>query len=302
MNTIENMMNNNAVTAMSRKAAPAVVSAIRTASLKTGVNFAYLMEKAAAESGFNAKAKSGSSSASGLFQFIESTWLRMVKAYGHKFGMGDLAQHIDNRGRVSDPAMRKEILALRNDPEKAAMMAAQLDAENRQYLQRRTDGPIGATELYLAHFLGAGGAAGFLNAMKKNPLAAASDIFPQAANANRNVFYDPKTGEPRTLAGVYDFFARKFSISNGDKAQAVVQAEEKESQTAGQELALDVLQQQDASSWIHENRKSALNILSTPDSRYRGTRPSFAPSLPTPPVVNPVQVMVMASLHDKLAR
>ncbi|MBI4031735.1 MAG: transglycosylase SLT domain-containing protein [Proteobacteria bacterium] len=191
-----------------------MVNAIKTAAARTGVNFAYLLEQAAAESGFDAHAGSKTSSAKGLYQFIESTWLNMVKKYGPGHGMGKYAQMIGADGRVSDPQARREILDLRNDPEKASLLAAEFASENRDYLVQKAgmkSEEVGSVELYLAHFLGAGSAAGFLKAMKENPMANAADIFPRAANANRNVFYDRETGEGRTLAGVYDFFAKKFS-------------------------------------------------------------------------------------------
>lgn len=211
---MNNIIDNNALASLTRRAAPQIVSAIKQASARTGVNFAYLMEQAAAESSFNAKAEAKTSSAAGLYQFIESTWLGMVKKYGHKHGMGALAGKISAEGKVADTAARQEILALRKDPEKAALLAAEFAAENKRYLERHVGGEIGATELYFAHFMGAAGAAGFLNTLKENPLQTAADLFPREARANHNVFYDSKTGAARSLAGVYEFFAGKFKASN----------------------------------------------------------------------------------------
>lgn len=209
----EKSIDNSVLSSLMQKAGARVTSAIKTASSKTGVDFAYLMEKAAAESSFDTKAQSKTSSATGLFQFIESTWLGMVKNHGEKYGLGDYAAQISDQCRVSDPALRKEILELRKDPEIASLLAAEFAAGNKDYLEDNLGadyGEIGSTELYFAHFMGAGGAKAFLSALKENPLATAADLFPKAANANRNVFYDRKTGEPRTLAAVYDFFDRKF--------------------------------------------------------------------------------------------
>lgn len=191
-----------------------VVNAVKKASQKTGVDFAFLMEKASAESGFNPKAKAKSSSATGLFQFIEDTWLSMVKRHGDRFGLGKYADEIEMKnGRccVEDGAMRKKILALRNDPEISALMAGAYTAENTAFLEKNTDCEIGTTEMYLAHFMGAGGAAKFLNCRDYDGDAVAARLFPQQARANKSVFYDRATGKPRTLDQIYNMFDKKFS-------------------------------------------------------------------------------------------
>ena len=59
--------------------------------------------------------------------------------------------------------------------------------------------------------MGAGGASAFLSQFKKNPLSIGADLFPKEARANKNVFYDSKTGAPKTLGQIYDFFDKKFS-------------------------------------------------------------------------------------------
>jgi hypothetical protein len=203
---------NNALAQLAQRAGPQTTAAIRTASLKTGVDFAYMMEKAAAESSFDTDAKARTSSASGLYQFIESTWLQMVERYGDRHGLGHYADQIDDRGRVADPALRREILALRNDPELAALMAGEFASENKRSLIANgiPSDKIGPTELYLAHFLGAGAAGEFIKSMHENPLTAAADIFPRAAKANKNVFYNANTQQAKSLGDVYAFFDKKF--------------------------------------------------------------------------------------------
>ncbi|MCB9988411.1 MAG: flagellar biosynthesis protein FlgJ [Rhodospirillales bacterium] len=216
MSLSENIINNNALAALTRQAAPQVISAIKTASAKTGVDFAYLVEQAAAESGFKAGIKSTTSSATGLYQFIESTWLNMVEKYGDKYGLGDLASRIKGGEHKQNAALKQEILDLRKDPKTASVMAAEFAAENQRYMESQGVKDIGSVELYLAHFMGAGSATAFLKANEDAPLQTAADLFPKAARANRNVFYDSKTGQARTLAGVYDFFAKKFEASTGN--------------------------------------------------------------------------------------
>lgn len=205
-------------------ASPRVISAVETAANKTGADFSFLMDKAATESGFNPAAKAKTSSATGLFQFIESTWLRMVKEYGPRHGLGALAGKIEEKdGRlcVDDCDAKAKILNLRKNPEIAALMAGEFSANNRDFLEAHTDGPVGATEMYLAHFMGANGAAKFLNSREENGDVAAFKIFPKEARANKNVFFDAGTGRPRTLDGVYDFFNDKF---NNEAAPALASA------------------------------------------------------------------------------
>ncbi len=189
------------------------VQAIQQASARTGVDFAYLMHKASVESSFNPQAKAKTSSATGLYQFTENTWLDMMDRHAASYGMADVAEVIqrDGNGRpmVADKAARQQILALRNSPQVSAVMAAELAAENAEALQAKVGGKIGATEMYMAHFLGAGGAGEFLQALKANPNAPAARLLPEAAAANHNVFYT-SGGRARTVGEIYASFANKF--------------------------------------------------------------------------------------------
>lgn len=217
MNNLTNSLQIRTLDGTATRAPAHIVRAIETASTETGVDFSYLLKQASVESSFKADAKSKSSSATGLYQFIDSTWLDMMDRYGEDFG-------IDTEGKS-----RKEILALRKDPETASFMAAAFASENEKSLNTNWGGDVGATELYFAHFMGANGAASFLNARDENPLQTAADIFPKAAKANRNVFYDRETGNARTLEQVYQFFAAKFAPAESqetqDKAVAVAKAQ-----------------------------------------------------------------------------
>ncbi|MCB1557182.1 MAG: lytic transglycosylase domain-containing protein [Alphaproteobacteria bacterium] len=219
MPTAQNSLNINSVAALAKQAAPDVLSAIKQASARTGVDFAYLVKQAATESSFKPEIQSKTSSATGLYQFIEGTWLSMVEKHGAKYGLGDFAEKIKNGTHKQNPRLKQEILDLRKDPQKAALLAAEFAAENRRYMAGQGIEDIGATELYLAHFMGAGGATAFLKAQRDNPLQNAADLFPKAAQVNRNVFYDPQTGRSRTLAGVYDLFAKKFDDQSQEPPQ-----------------------------------------------------------------------------------
>jgi hypothetical protein len=191
-----------------------VVGAIRQASAESGVDFSYLLQKASTESGLNPNARAATSSASGLFQFIDQTWMTEIAEHGAQYGLKDeaFAVSFDTSGRahIDDPAMRREIMNLKNDPRVAAEMAAEFTKDNQAALQQSVGGRIGSTELYLAHFLGAGGAAKFLQAYRRNPGGSAEAILPEAADANEAVFYHAD-GSARSLGEIYNRFAAKFS-------------------------------------------------------------------------------------------
>ena len=105
--------------------------------------------------------------------------------------------------------MAESDFSLRQDPQISAEMAGELDKENGASLKASVGGKIGSTELYLAHFLGAGGAGEFLNTLHDDPSAKAANILPEAAAANPSVFYGAD-GQPRSVAQIYQHFAKKF--------------------------------------------------------------------------------------------
>jgi hypothetical protein len=193
-----------------------VGAAISQAAASTGVDFGYLLGQARIESGFNPNARARTSSATGLYQFIEQTWLGTVKQHGAQHGLGWAANAIqrgaNGRYSVADPATRRAILDLRRDPQAAASMAAEFASDNQSHLEGKLGRPVESVDLYLAHFLGAGGAAKFLRAHDANPDAPAASILPAAARANRWVFYN-KDGTARSFAEIRERFAAKLGGS-----------------------------------------------------------------------------------------
>jgi hypothetical protein len=176
------------------RAAAAVLPAIERAAERTGVDFTALFETARVESGFNPAAKARTSSATGLFQFLDSTWLAMLDRHGAKHGIA--------------ANTRTQALELRKDPAVASLMAAEFMAENGRAIEGAIGRAANTVDLYLAHFLGAGGATRFLGALADDPGASAASLFPKAAAANRSIFFGG--GGPRTLEQVYGHFADKL--------------------------------------------------------------------------------------------
>jgi hypothetical protein len=226
-----------------------VQSAIQRASYKTGVDFSYLLGQAQVESSLNPTAKAPTSSASGLYQFIEQSWLGTLKKHGAAHGLGQVADAISQgpsgRYHVSNPAMRGYVLKLRNNPEIASLMAAEHAADNKAALEATLGREAGGADLYMAHFLGIGGAKKFLSALQRNPGAAAAQLFPAAAASNRNIFFG-EGGRMRSVGEIYDRFAAKLErgaqLAAGGKPLPPLAAPGK---TMDAQLQLAVIEQQD---------------------------------------------------------
>lgn len=167
-----------------------VFAALRNASAKTGVGFDYLVKTAQRESNFDPNAKAGSSSATGLFQFTDSTWMNMLERYGPQHG-------VSTEGKT-----RSELLELRKDAKLSSVMAGELAGENAKILQKKLGRPATSAELYAAHFMGPSDAARMIEAARNNRPGAASEMFPSAALANHNVFHG-KDGASLTSAQLY---------------------------------------------------------------------------------------------------
>ena len=134
-----------------------VQGAIARAATRTGVDFDYLLAQARLESGLDPSAKAQTSSATGLYQFIDSTWLRTLDRHGAKHGMDWADAAIGPGGRVTDAATRNHLLSLRYDADTSSLMAAELTRENAEGLRTTLGREPQPAELYLAHFLGLGG-------------------------------------------------------------------------------------------------------------------------------------------------
>lgn len=177
-----------------------VMAALKAAARSTGVGFDYLVKTAQRESNFDPNAKAGTSSATGLFQFTDATWMSMLERYGAKHGVA-----VDGRSRA-------ELLALRKDAKLSSVMAGELAGENAKILQKKLGREATSAELYAAHFMGPSDAARLVQAARANTAGDAADMFPSAAKANANVFRG-KDGKDLTAAQLY---VRLTGVAIGD--------------------------------------------------------------------------------------
>lgn len=170
------------------KGKEAIDALLNDVSSKTGVDANTLKTFAAIESGMNPNAKAPTSSASGLFQFIKSTWDTMLNKYGSKYGLSSNVSPFD--------------------PTANALMGAEYIKENKAAISS-VKKDVNTTDLYLAHFLGAGGARQFFSAPQS---ANAAQMMPQAASANRSIFFT-KNGQARSIREVYELMQQKVGRS-----------------------------------------------------------------------------------------
>jgi hypothetical protein len=191
-----------------------VAGAIKQAASSTGVSFEYMLTTAKMESDFNPTAGAATSSARGLYQFIEQTWLGTVKEAGGQLGYGQFSDAISKTSSgeytVSDPNLRRSIMKLRDDPVASSAMAAILTQSNSFQLTGKIGRRPTDAELYMAHFLGTGGAAKLISEAGDNPQASAVRMFPNAAAANRPIFYD-RTGKGRSVSEVYSVLSTRYA-------------------------------------------------------------------------------------------
>ncbi|GAM99116.1 flagellar protein FlgJ [alpha proteobacterium U9-1i] len=196
---------------------------IDAAARVTGASPTYLRRVMGHESGGVADARNPKSSATGHFQFIDQTWLSMMRQYGARYGAGDLAEQITtSRGgtlKVNDGATRDRIMALRSNPQWAALMGAHFTEANVATLRGALGRPVTDGEVYLAHFLGPADAVSLINAAQSrhNATAPAIEFVGRGAaqrerilETNREVFVD-RRGRLRSARDLYVYQTRNFT-------------------------------------------------------------------------------------------
>src|SRR5689334_9077627 len=198
-----------------------IAGSIKQAASATGASFEYLLATAKMESNFNPKAAASTSSARGLFQFIDQTWLGTVKEAGSQLGYRKYADAITKNPSgsysVSDPTARAAIMKLRDDPQAASAMAGVLTQSNSFKLTGKIGRRPTDAELYMAHFMGVGGAGKLISSAEDNPNASAARLFPNAAAANRSIFYEKGSGRARSVSEVYSVLTSRYTAAANAK-------------------------------------------------------------------------------------
>ena len=186
-----------------------LVETILRAADVTGVDPTYMMALADKESSFLTDNKASTSSAEGLFQFVEKTWLEMIRDFGAKYGMEFAAasvETVDGQPAVESDSIKEWVLGLRRNPYLSALMAAEMLKRDKAKIERRLGRALNRSELYLMHFLGAQSAGKLLELVSGKPKQSAPRVFPQAARANKSLFFarDKRKTRHLTVAEVYN--------------------------------------------------------------------------------------------------
>jgi hypothetical protein len=207
--------------AAERAVSPTLTEAVRSASRLAGVRFSSLLSQLAHESGLQLDARNPASTATGPAQFLEATWLDMLRRHGAAFGLGDAARQIvvrDGKADVADPNLKTALLALRADPHLAAAMAARYLAAVRRDLAKLLARRPSDVEMRMGYLLGAGGAAQLIAAARATPRKPATEILPEAARANATLFHD-EAGGPLDAAACVAQIGRLLSAQDAWSAQ-----------------------------------------------------------------------------------
>lgn len=146
---------------------------------------------ASIESNFDYLVKATTSSATGWFQHLDKTWDDILKMTFSKYGLKD-----------------NSVRQMRKDPRANGLMGAELLKDNARVLRAALGREPTDTELYVAHFFGAGAAKSFLTA---NRTALGNKLFPKQAAANVGIFYQRDKVTPLTIAEIMAVFEKKVS-------------------------------------------------------------------------------------------
>ena len=194
-----------------------IVETIVKAAHETNTDPVLLMAIADKESSFSTGVEARTSSAMGLFQFVDSTWLKSVRDFGAKHGLAKEASDIvgpPERPSVTDPAERAHILDLRRDPYLSAVLAAEMLKRDGGKIAERIGRGLTGGETYLAHFLGPDDAEKFMEKVVGQPQYMAAALLPRPAHANTSIFYARagRRSKELSVAAVHDKFEEMMGM------------------------------------------------------------------------------------------
>lgn len=170
-----------------------IINIITEEANRYGIDPQIMVTMARNESGLNPNIVNESTNATGLFQFLPSTWRGSDKGIG-------MVQKYSNEGLTLEGI---------SDPRQNARAAA-LYLREHQNAFNNAGIPINGTSLYMGNFLGTQGALDFFSNLQSNPNQSAASIFPKAASKNEAIFYT--NGRERSLQEVYDLMGKKMGI------------------------------------------------------------------------------------------
>ncbi|UMY18830.1 transglycosylase SLT domain-containing protein [Methylobacterium organophilum] len=190
-----------------------------------------LMAVADKESSFITAVQAKTSSATGLYQFIERTWLSVVRDFGAQHGLAAEAALVtsdaNDKPVIADPGERARVLELRRDPYLSAVMAGEMLKRDAARIALTIGRELTLGEIYLAHFLGPDDAEQFLATVVDKPKSAAAALLPGPAKANRSIFFGAAVGRGRhrkpvslSVAQVHEKFEAMMS-ARGDRYRDV---------------------------------------------------------------------------------
>lgn len=196
---------------------PRLNTAITNAAQRFGVSPAYLAATAKREYGVFLQGDpdaidygqgniGNNSSATGVMQFIDGTWLGVVRDPRFQAAMG-----LDITGKSEE-----ELLAMRGDPDMAMMGGAFFTANNARLARAALGREPTDADLYIMHFMGEGGGPRLFRLMQSNPEVSGAHLFPEQAAANRSVYYN-RDGSERTVREVYNELGRLHGTGDGSE-------------------------------------------------------------------------------------